>query len=191
MSEAHAHRVCAILEADTRFMGHLRAARSLGLASWCLGGGALRAVVWSHIVGRPCPPPRDLDLAYFDPSDLTVATEDTLEAMLSSKDPDAPWEARNQARMHLWHRERTGETVPAVTSLADGLAVWPEACTAVGAYLDDADTVRLVAPLGLDDLLGMVVRPNLARMSMAAWEERARKKRWLERWPEVTVLAGG
>ena len=181
-------RVTEILASDPTFVAHLRAARSLGLASWCLGGGALRAVVWSRLTGRPLPPPRDLDLAYFDPHDLSTDTEQRLEARLAQLEPGAPWEVRNQARMHLWHEARTGEVVPAVASLSEGLSVWPEPCTAVGAFLDTADKLHVVAPLGLEDLLGMVVRPHLLRISATAWRQRARKKRWTDRWPEVRVV---
>ena len=189
MDEGQAvRRVVAIISANAALMARLRSARSLRLAAWCLGGGAIRDVVWAHLSERAVPAPRDLDLAYFDPVDCSPAAEGVLEARLAVIDPGIPWEVRNQARMHLWHHARTGEEVPAVGSLAAGLAVWPEACTAVGAWLDGHDRIQLVAPLGLGDLLGMVVRPNLTRISARDWRLRATAKRWAERWPGVRVV---
>jgi hypothetical protein len=190
MTDGHAERrVVEILHSHPPFLDHLRHARSLGLASWCLGGGALRAVVWARLTARPVPPARDLDLAYFEPDDLSPDTEARLEARLQLLDPGAPWEVRNQARMHLWHRDRTGQDVPQVADLADGLATWPESATAVGAWLDGHDQIHLVAPLGLSDLLDMTVRPNLRRISAEDWRIRAVTKRWADRWPEVRLLA--
>lgn len=184
-------QVIEILRASEAFVAHLRTARQLGLADWCLGGGALRDVVWSRLADTPVPPPRDLDLAYYDPLDLSPQREAALERRLAELAPETPWEVRNQARMHLWHASRTGEAVAAVGSLAGGLAVWPEPCTAVGAWLDRGDRIRLVAPLGLDDLLARRVRWNPARISRADWLARAATKRWSARWPGVAVVLPG
>lgn len=51
----------------------LKRAESLDLPSWYLGGGCIAQTVWNHISGIP---PHsyieDLDLAYFDPDDVST-----------------------------------------------------------------------------------------------------------------------
>jgi hypothetical protein len=46
----------------------------------------------------------------------------------------------------------------------------------------------IVAPFGLDDLLGLVLRHNPRRATVQEYERRVRSKRITERWPRVTVL---
>jgi uncharacterized protein len=51
----------------------------------------------------------------------------------------------------------------------------------------DGDGPRLHAPYGLDDLLGLVVRPDPASPARRdAFEAKA--ARWRSVWPELTVL---
>jgi hypothetical protein len=47
------------------------------------------------------------------------------------------------------------------------------------------------APLGLDDLLGMVHRRNPRRVSAEEYHRRLASKRIAERWPRVTVVLDG
>lgn len=45
-----------------------------------------------------------------------------------------------------------------------------------------------MAPHGLDDLLGLVLRRNPTRVSVEEYERRLRAQRVTERWPRVRVL---
>ena len=52
----------------------LRAARDVDPPDWLVGGGVLRDLVWDRLHGRSRPaPPRDVDLAFFDPTRLDPA----------------------------------------------------------------------------------------------------------------------
>jgi hypothetical protein len=65
---------------------------------------------------------------------------------------------------------------------------WPEHATAVGLWLDDADHVHVIAPHGLDDLFGMVVRRNPVRVSVETYRSRVASNNYRLRWPRVTVI---
>jgi uncharacterized protein len=47
----------------------------------------------------------------------------------------------------------------------------------------------VIAPHGLADLFAMVVRRNPARVSVEAYRQRVASKRYVQRWPRVTVMA--
>lgn len=171
-------RLVDLVLADPPLMARLRAARSLDLPSWCIGGGAVRNIVWDAIFDVGPTPPRDLDLAWLGPvphGDLR-AHDMHLEATLRALDPGAPWEVRNQAR---W----------GATSLDSALATWPEPCTAVGVWLDEHDDVNVVAPLGLGDLFAGIIRHNPARISPKDWATRQHAKRWTSRWPGTRLVS--
>jgi uncharacterized protein len=55
--------------------------------------------------------------------------------------------------------------------------------------LGKADELTIVAPLGLDDLLGLVHRRNPTRVSVEEYERRLATKRIAERWPRVRIVA--
>ena len=89
--------------------------------------------------------------------------------------------------MHLWYAARFGYEVPALASTADAVVTWPETATSVGARLEQDDTMTIVAPVGLDDLLGLVHRRNPARVSVDEYERRISTKRIAERWPRARI----
>ena len=58
--------------------------------------------------------------------------------------------------------------LPQHASTSDSMTYWLETVTAVGVRLESDDTITVVAPLGTDDLLGLLlppdgVRPHAAR----------------------------
>ncbi|MNP70653.1 hypothetical protein D3C76_1669140 [compost metagenome] len=69
---------------------------------------------------------------------------------------------------------------------------WPETATAIGARLKDgADGVNIdiVAPFGLDDLLGLQVRQSPFFRDRNVFMDRIRDKEWLRIWPRLQVVA--
>ena len=55
--------------------------------------------------------------------------------------------------------------------------------------MDRDGAVRVIAPHGLDDLFAMVIRRNPARVSIETYHARIAEKRYVDRWPGVTVVA--
>lgn len=183
-------RLSVLVRGSPWFMAALRAGRELGLAHWCIGAGALRNLVWDALHGRHGQPElADVDFAYFCARDLSPARDAALELQLLSHCPELPWEVTNQAGVHVWFEAHFGHAVAPLTSLQEAVGTWPEPATAVGVWLDRADQLHVIAPLGLDDLLGLRVRHNPRRASLATYRDRCATKRYAERWPLVTVQA--
>lgn len=170
-------------------MAALSAVRRVGPPDWLIGGGAVRNVVWDRLHGFAEPTQlADVDVAFFDSTDLSSECEDRIEQELCDELPGLPWEARNQAVVHLWFPKKFGYDVEPFGSTADAIGTWPETATAVGFRLDDDDELTIVAPLGLDDLLGMVHRRNPARVTIEEYERRLVAKRIAQRWPRVKIV---
>ncbi|MEN6079539.1 nucleotidyltransferase family protein [Chromobacterium piscinae] len=168
MATSDAGRLAELVRASPWLMRALRAARELGLADWCIGAGAVRGLVWDALHGFESKPSAlsDIDLVYFDASDLSAERDIALQRRLASEHPDLPWEVTNQA----------------------AVATWPEYATAVGVALNADDSLRIIAPFGLDDLFDMTVRRNPVRASAEIYRRRVADKRYRERWPRVTVI---
>jgi hypothetical protein len=182
-------RLEEIVRSSGWLMRALEAARSVDAPDWLIGAGAVRTAVWDRLHGYENPTcVDDIDLVFFDASDLSEERDRQVEVFLRAALPQANWDAKNQAAVHLWYPRRFGYAVEPLRSSADAVATWPETATAVGLRLNDDERLQLCAPFGLDDLLGLVHRRNPRRVSVQEYERRLATKRIAERWPRVTIV---
>jgi hypothetical protein len=156
--------------------------------AWVVAG-CLAQTIWNLRTGRAIGHGiDDYDLFYFDP-DLSWEAEDRVIGHLreTSARLGVRIEVRNQARVHLWYRQKHGTLYPPLQNSKQGIDRFLTRCTQVGIRRSgNGDDVY--APAGFDELEGMIVRPNLtANFSAAAY--RAKAARWASLWPELTVLA--
>jgi hypothetical protein len=171
-------------------MAALRAARDVDAPDWLINAGAIRDVVWDALHDRPLTAaPRDVDLGFFDPSDLTPAREDEIERALRERAPDLPWEAKNQAAVHLWYPDRFGFDVPPFRNTAEAIATFPLTAACIGIRLLPGDELEVVAPYGLDDLLGGICRHNPTRVPRSFYEDwLTARGHWRQRWPRLRYI---
>ncbi|MDD9999996.1 MAG: nucleotidyltransferase family protein [Rhodospirillaceae bacterium] len=171
------------------FMRALCAVRSVAPPEACIGGGAIRNAVWDALLGHAEPSfLADVDVAYFDPNDLSEVTEKRFESRLKALEPDLTWDVKNQAAVHLWFHNVFGHEVAPLRSMRDAVATWPETALAVAVGLQADGTITIEAPLGLHDLFAMVVRRNPRRVSVETYEQRIVEKNYLDRWPRVRIV---
>jgi hypothetical protein len=182
-------RVRRILGANRWFMDLLRVVRDVDPADWVVGAGVIRNVVWDRLHDFRQPTPvRDVDVAYFDRSDLSRERDEALAAELRERRPDVPWEVTNQAGVHLWYEAKFGYPIPPAQSIEDAVGMWPETATSVAVRLLPDDSFYVVAPCGLEDLLGLTLRRNTRQVSHEFFRQRLRDKRVPGIWPRVTVV---
>jgi hypothetical protein len=183
--------LCEIARSSPWFTAALCAVRELGLTSWCIGAGAVRNLVWDTLHGHVTPSPlADIDVAYFEASDLTPERDHELQSHLNRVLPGIPWEVTNQAAVHNWFESYFGHPVEPLNSLREAIATWPEYATSVGLTLNLDNSIHVIAPHGLEDLFNCVVRRNPTRVSIETYRQRTEQKKYLLRWPNVTVLTG-
>lgn len=159
----------------------LRQARALNLTDWCLAAGFVRNLIWDRLHHRQnLTPLNDIDLIYFNAAEVSEASDCVLETQLRQWSSH-PWSVKNQARMHLRNNDAP------YTSTADAMSYWVEVETAVGAYLDADDQIRLVAPFGLLANVAGTVTMNPKRPKPDSFRHRIEQKAWLTHWPQLRV----
>jgi hypothetical protein len=182
-------RLIELVRSSPLLMRALRGARAADPPDWLIGGGVIRDLVWDHLHDRQRPStPKDVDLAFFDPAALGEGRENGILDALRRCAPDVPWDAKNQAAVHLWYPQVFGIEVEPLTSSADGVGTWPETATAVAVRLHSDDSIEVVAPCGLEDLFGLICRRNPRRVTVEEYRLRLRAKRITTRWPRVRVV---
>lgn len=191
MSANLEEKLIQILRSNDWFMRVLETVAKCKLPDWCVGAGALRNTVWDHLHGHTrLSYLADVDVAFFDPSDLSPERDRAIQRQLAERAPDVPWEVTNQASVHLWFEKYFGHPVEPLQSIQDAVATWPETATAVAVRLTSAGEIDVIAPLGLEDLFAMVVRRNPRRVSVEIYRRRIAEKQYLKRWPKVQVIEG-
>jgi hypothetical protein len=180
-------RLRALVRESPLLMEALQAARAVDAPDWLIGAGAIRDAVWDVLHDRAPAAPRDIDVGYFDPDDLTPARDAAVAAQLRERGPELPWDAKNQAAVHLWYPQRFGVEVPPFRNTAEAIATFPETASCVGLRLEADDEIVVVAPYGLEDLFGLVCRRNPVRVTAEFYERRVADKGWSERWPRLRI----
>jgi hypothetical protein len=175
--------IAHIIAQDPVGMEQLRAVRALALPDWCIAAGFVRNRVWDHLHGiTPPRPTNDIDVLYYDAADLAKEPEQAYEARLNAVLP-APWQVRNQARMHL------PKGLPQHKNTADAMIYWLETVTAVGVRLEADNSLTVVAPHGTDDLVELRCQPTaFGRERLDEYNERIARKGWRELWPKVRFV---
>ena len=159
----------------------------VALADGWLAGGSIAQTVWNSVFGfPPLHGISDVDIAYFDPADLSEAAE----AQHTARIHDAlalpvRIDVKNEARVHLWYAAKYGYAIPPYTSATNAIATFPTTATAVGIQ-PGAERLTLHAPYGLTDLLGAIVRPNKTQITRDIYE--AKTARWKATWPDLAVI---
>jgi uncharacterized protein len=182
-------QLVAMVRSSSMLMRALHVARAVDPPDWLIGAGAIRSLVWDRLHGIQRPPsPEDVDLVFFDSTDLGREREEEVQDALAARAPDIPWDAKNQAAVHLWYPEVFGIDVEPLNSSVDGVATWPETATSVAVRLLADESICVVAPCGLDDLFGLVCRRNPRRVTPEEYRRRIHSKRLEARWPRVRIV---
>ncbi len=178
-----------IIRSNSILMNVLEGMRELDLPDWLLVSGAIYNNVWNYLTSRKnMTGVNDFDVFYFDGTDLSYGAED-LQIKRVEKRFDKlshPVELRNQARVHLWAPEKFGHSFAPLTSSQDMLDKFASKSHAVGVRLLDDDSLKIVAPFGLDDMFSFRVTPNPALNNRIAHEKKAARAKSI--WPELTIV---
>ena len=181
-------RLAAHVQGNSVLWECLERLARLRLPDCFLGAGCVAQTVWNAAHDKP--PAADIgdyDVVYFDAGDLTEEGEERAWARVRKATADLPIDVdvKNQARVPLWYRQRSGYDIVPYSSTEDAISTWPTTATAIGVRLAHG-CLQVVAPYGLDDLLGLVVRANRVQISPEIY--RRKVARWQRHWPNLTVL---
>ncbi|AMW99529.1 nucleotidyltransferase family protein [Rummeliibacillus stabekisii] len=182
--------IVEVIKKDSWMMDVLKTAKILDLPDWWICAGFVRSKVWDvlHNFNARTPLP-DIDVIYFDSSNINELEEKNLERKLRSLMPNIPWSVKNQARMHVLNN------MSPYTSSIDGISKFPETATALGVKLDEKDNLLLAAPWGVKDVINLKVKPTPYYLEtdtrISIYENRVIKKGWNSIWRKIEVFEIG
>lgn len=160
----------------------------IGLPDCWLVAGAIAQTIWNDAFGRAANAGiKDADIVYFDADDLSEEAELKEEAQLRDRFVrlGLKLDVKNEARVHLWYEKKFGYPIPPYQSTAAAIASFPTTATSIGVRWCGG-RFECCAPYGLDDLFGLIVRPNKRQITPVIYE--AKVARWQNEWPQLTFL---
>jgi len=176
--------IATILQRDAGRMVALQTvSATLGINFWIVGG-FVREAVWDWKQGFRAPAALgEIDVVYFDASDVRKSSELLFRDRLRSDAPNLDWSVKNQSRMQTvnGHDEYRG--------LADALSRAPETASTVAVQLERG-VLRVMSPVGLSDLMGMKLRPN-THGDPDAYRRRFERVQGAGRWADLSAEAPG
>jgi hypothetical protein len=161
----------------------------LGLEQPHLVAGCIYQTYWNMKSG--CPPTeniKDYDVFYFDDRDLSYEAEDRVVRAVAAAtaDLDATVDVKNQARVHLWYRQRFGVERSPLRSCQDAIASFTAIAKCVGIAVSAVGALELVAPYGLDDTIAGVLRLNPRCPDPESFRPKAESQK--VRWPWLRIV---
>lgn len=162
--------------------------RDLDLNDWWVVSGVLYNNVWNRLLGMPLMTGvKDIDVFYFDDSDLSYAAEDQVikAAEPHFADMPVPVEIRNQARVHLWFEDHFGQPREPLQSCKDSINGFSSKTHAVGVRLESDDRLTIYAPYGLNEIYSFRLVPNPVNANKMSYDQKAERAKSV--WPQLVV----
>lgn len=166
----------------------INTAAEIGLPNWYVGAGCIVQSVWNHLSELPISQNiKDIDLVYFDATDLSEEKENQWVQKVREKYSaiDLHFDVKNQARVHTWYEKSFGFKIKPYSSTEDAINSWPTLATCTAIRKQD-DQYKIYAPYGLNDVLGLICRPNKTQITRDVYEKKI--DRWQTCWPQLTVF---
>ncbi len=169
------------------------------MPNWYLGAGCIAQTVWNSLHGFELTRNiQDYDLAYFDSTDLSEETEEKTirKAQSVLGDLGVTIDVKNEARVHIWYKKHFGNAIRPYRSIEDAISSWPTTATSIGVRYEENGNLLVYAPFGLDDLLSMIVRPNMKQAEYFLTEDEStsrevynqKAQKWVKAWPKLVVV---
>ena len=173
-----------LISNDDMMMRILQTVAQLNLPMWCICAGFVKNKVWDYLHGyHTATAPSDIDVMFYETGN-NLAADQALQA-LQELLPQLRWDVANMAYAHEENDDQP------YASLEDALSKLPETATAVGVRLD-GDELKVIAPLGIEDLLAGIIRPTPIFYKFPSRKciivSRLTSKHILEKWPLLTVV---
>lgn len=151
-----------------------------------LAGGAINQTIWNKQHSFPLEYGiEDLDLVYFDPN-LSEEKEKAWQEKLQKAYPHTKIDVKNQARVHLWIKNKLGYTQSPYTFAQECSHTSLITATAVCVSLENRD---VYAPYGLQDIYELKLRRINISGSIEQYD--AKVDKWKAKWPKLVKVCDG
>ena len=165
----------------------LKQAENLKMQNYYIAAGCITQTVFNYQLGKDLMYGiSDIDFIYYDNSDLAFEAENAVIEYISKiVRTELMIDIKNQARVHLWYGEHFGYDIKPYSSVEDAINHYETTATAIGVRLEN-NIMKIYAPLGLNDLFGVIMRANKTQITQEIYRKKSEK--WKLKWSELSVI---
>jgi uncharacterized protein len=178
----------SLLEQNPYLLEVIHAIPSLNLPDCFVAGACIAQTLWNLRHGfSPEAHLKDIDLVYFDPTDLSQESEANHQQHIQNIFAHLPMpvDVKNQARVHLWYKNKFGYDIKPYTSTEEAISTFPITAGCIGIRQEENGYLIYTA-FAYDDLFDCVVRPNKKQITKEIYT--AKLARWKPLWPNLRYL---
>ena len=152
-----------ILKKNNELMDVLNYIDSLKLPNYYIAAGSVFQTIWNYYDNNDLNYNiKDIDVIYYDDNDLSVEIDikyyDLINDYCKSKNYTYEIDVSNEARMHIWKKEKYNIDVEPYINSEDAIDKWIATVHAIGITKENND-IKVYAPYGLSDIFSRTIRP--------------------------------
>jgi hypothetical protein len=184
-----AENLIDIIESNLYLQKIITVLYELKTEDFYIGAGAITQTVWNILTNRPVDYGiDDIDIVYYNPQNIEETYERKVMEYLNQELERFPFwlDVKNQARVHLWYRDKFGYDIEPYKSIEDAIDTWPTTATSLGVRKLSEKDWEVYAPFGLNDIFHMKIVANSRQVTKEIYNKKVKK--WIQKWPELDVI---
>ncbi len=180
-----------ILEKNKDLMDILDYMYELNLPNFYIAAGSIFQTIWNYYDNKPLNYEiKDIDIVYYNKNDISVDTDiqyyNLIKDYCTRKGYNYEIDVSNEARMHLWQKEKLDMDVSQYINSEDAINNWIATVHAIGITKEN-NNIRIYAPYGLSDIYSRTIRPIKHKYTTKdIYNKKA--KSWSERFDNLNII---
>lgn len=181
----------SILKQNKELMSMLNYIEKLKLPNFYIAAGSIFQTIWNYYDNKPLNYRiKDIDIIYFNKNDLSVETDlnyyKKIKEYSDKNHYNYEIDVSNEARMHLWKKERFNIEVEPYISSEDAIDKWIATVHSIGITKIN-DLIKIYAPYGLSDIFSKTIRPIKHKYnSKEIYDKKAES--WKNRFNNLNII---
>ena len=184
-------KMISILKKNTDLMDVLDYIETLQLPNYYIAAGSIFQTVWNYYDQKDLNYNiKDIDVIYYDNTDLSVEKDikyyNLINDFCKNKGYKYEIDVSNEARMHLWKKEKFNIDVEPYKCSEDAIDKWIATVHAIGITKENSE-IKIYAPYGLSDIYSKTIRPIKHKYNAKEIYDK-KASSWNERFDNLNIV---
>ena len=180
-----------ILKKNKELMDILDFIYELRLPNFYIAAGSVFQTIWNYYDNKPLNYGiKDIDVIYYNKDDLSVDTDINYFNLINdyciNQGYNYEIDVSNEARMHLWKKEKYNIDVEQYVNSEDAINKWIATVHAIGITKKN-EKIKIYAPYGLSDIYSKTIRPIKHKYNTKEIYDK-KANGWNERFSDLNII---
>lgn len=189
--EEQNHKFIEIIHQNQDLMEILDYIDTLHLPNYYIAAGSIFQTIWNYYDHKSLNTGiKDIDVIYYDKNDIALEKDleyyEKIKEYIESKNMHYEVDVSNEARMHLWKKEKEQKETKPYLNAEDAISRWIATVHAIGITKKEGK-IYVYAPYGLSDIFTRTIRPIKHKdNSKELYDKKVQS--WSRRFDNLTII---